>query len=160
MSFINVFAQQGQLSEDQLKIICEAAEKGDAFAQYKLGRHYYFKAQDTNNVTYIKDSSGQFKPFSNESYYKESAKWIKLSAQQGAEYGLLWLGILYDNGQGVPKNKIEACAYYNLAGMTIAQAREMNQISTQKMSSQQIEKIEQRALEINKEIEDKKSINK
>jgi len=74
----------------------KAAEKGDAEAQYELGRCYLLsKGVDQN--------------------FPEAVKWFRKAAEQGnvrAQYGL---GACYFRGKGVPKDKTEAEKWFHKA---------------------------------------------
>ena len=74
------------------------AERGDAVAQYKLGRCFHHL-----------DSCGVQKDFS------ESVKWIRKAAEQGIPQAQGALGWLYFCGEGVPQNFSEAVKWYRKA---------------------------------------------
>ena len=72
------------------------AERGDAVAQYAIGRMY-------------ENGEGVAKN------YAEALKWYRRAAAQGlarAQYNLGWM---YDNGKGVAENTAEAMKWYRLA---------------------------------------------
>jgi len=74
----------------------DLAEKGDAKAQFNLGRMYY-KGEGV------------------EQDFKEAVKWFRKAAEQGyaaAQYSLGWM---YDQGHGVMYDKVLAYAWWNLA---------------------------------------------
>jgi len=74
----------------------QAAEKGDAQAQYSLGGMYY------NGQGVAKD-------------YAEAAKWWRASAEQGNAEAQNDLGAIYANGQGVERNLAEAKKWWSKA---------------------------------------------
>jgi uncharacterized protein len=47
--------------------------------------------------------------------YKEAVRLYRLSAEQGDAFGQYNLGIMYSNGQGVPKHDKEAVKWYRLS---------------------------------------------
>ncbi len=47
--------------------------------------------------------------------YVEAARWYRPAAEVGDVDALSNLGVLYDNGQGVPQDKILAMALYNVS---------------------------------------------
>ena len=69
----------------------EAAEMGDVNAQYSLGI-----------INYESDKS-------------ESAKWYRMAAEQGQRRSQLLLGIMYIDGEGVPKDLVSAYMWISLA---------------------------------------------
>lgn len=73
-----------------------AAEQGDASAQYNLGLRYV----DGRGVA--KDSA-------------EAAKWFRKAADQGNANGQFELGYMYENGKGVAKDEVEAVKWYQKA---------------------------------------------
>ena len=48
--------------------------------------------------------------------YKEALKWYRRAAEQGHEDAQYRLGIMYEAGQGVPQDYIQAHTWFNLAG--------------------------------------------
>lgn len=73
----------------------EAAEQGSPIAQYRLG------CLNLHNHAI----SGKF------SHY-EAAKWFRLAAEQGHAESHGWLGIMYYNGLGVLRDKIQAVQWF------------------------------------------------
>lgn len=74
----------------------EAAEKGDANAQYELGRAIANgQESDTNNI--------------------EALKWFRKSAEQGYAPGQNALGTMFQFGRGINKNNDEAVKWYRKA---------------------------------------------
>ena len=69
------------------------AEKGDANAQYELGRMY------SNGHGVPKDDT-------------EAARWFRLAAEQGYAKAQFNLGYMYQNGYGVPKDMTEAVRWF------------------------------------------------
>jgi hypothetical protein len=74
----------------------EAADQGDARAQYGLGTMYFF---------------GQGMPRD----YVEAVHWYRKAAEQGDAKGEYNLGLMYYHGQGVPKDYAEAGRWYRQA---------------------------------------------
>lgn len=87
--------------------LLEAAKKGDAVAQWRLGTMY---------------DDGQGVPQD----YVEAVKWYRKSAEQGAVYGQYNLGVMYEKGKGVPQDYAEAMKWYRKSaeqGNAVAQWR-------------------------------------
>ena len=84
------------LAQDDLNTVRQAAEQGDATAQYNLGVMY------ANGRGVPKDDT-------------EAVRWYRLAAEQGqadAQYGL---GIMYATGRGVLKDSVLAHMWSNIA---------------------------------------------
>ena len=47
--------------------------------------------------------------------YVEAAKWFRVAAKQGNADAQLYLGGMYDDGEGVPENDADAAKWYRLA---------------------------------------------
>ncbi len=47
--------------------------------------------------------------------YLEAATWFRLAAEQGVADAQFILGVMYENGQGVPQDHAEAVRWYRLA---------------------------------------------
>lgn len=73
-----------------------AADRGDAYAQYKLGRMYS-------------------KIFSVVQDYAKAIKYFRLAADQGHAESQYKLGVMYEEGCGVAKNGAEAAKYFQRA---------------------------------------------
>ena len=84
------------LAQDELDSLRQAAEQGDAAAQYKLGAIY---------------TNGQKVPVD----YAEAARWYRLAAEQGLAMAQGALGALYAIGRGVPQDDVEAVRWFRLA---------------------------------------------
>lgn len=97
--FINGFHTNKQsLTQDneEVKKYRQAAEQGNANAQYSLGNCYY---------------NGQGVPKD----YEEAVKWYRKAAEQGYDVAQFNLGNCYYNGQGVTQNYQEAVKWYRKA---------------------------------------------
>ena len=86
--------EASHLAEDR-----QAAEQGDADAQFRLGIRYSTFG-DADSVA--KDEA-------------EATRWYRLAAEQGHAPAQTILGLRYDYGQGVPKDEAEATRWYRLA---------------------------------------------
>ena len=76
--------------------LTQAAEQGDADAQYKLGMCYL------SGLGVAQDSA-------------EAAKWLRKAAEQGDAYVQFNLGMCYYNGLGVPQDYAEAAKWWRKA---------------------------------------------
>ncbi len=79
-----------------LRRLREAAEQGDADAQYSLGLIY---------------ANGQGVPRD----HAEAAKWYRKAAEQGHAKAQYRLGFMYEYGVGVPRDLVLAHMWSNLA---------------------------------------------
>jgi hypothetical protein len=77
----------------RVQLTLEAAMKGDAKAQNRLGVFYEIGASVEQND-------------------EEAVKWFRMAADQGHGEALFNLGEMYEQGRGVPKNIQEAIALY------------------------------------------------
>ncbi len=75
----------------------EAAEEGNAYAQYSLGFLY------ENGQGLLRD-------------YTQALKWYRQAAEQGDASAQYSLGFMYENGEGAPKELDEAVRWYRKAG--------------------------------------------
>ena len=87
--------EDGDISE-AVKLWRQAAEQGNAKAQYELGVFY---------------ADGEGVPQD----YAEAAKWFRLAAEQGYADAQFNLGIAYAEGKGVPQDRAEAAGWWRLA---------------------------------------------
>ena len=83
-------------AQDDLDTLRQAAEQGDAEAQFVLGSRY------ANGEGVLKDEA-------------EAVRWYRLAAEQGHTVAQLALGLMYANGEGVLKDEAEAVRWYRLA---------------------------------------------
>jgi len=80
----------------EVKRFIEAAEQGDADAQYNLGMYY----EDEDNAHEDKT---------------EAVKWYRKAAEQGHVDAQLNLGLCYANGDGVDEDKAEVVKWFKMA---------------------------------------------
>ena len=112
------------------------ALKGDPLAQGNLGGCYYL-------------GTGVAKDF------VQAVSWYRKAADQGSAMGQASLGGCYSLGRGVVKDEIEGYAYFNLAGITYAEARRIRDVLKKKLSPEAVSRGEQRTKELQKEIQEK-----
>ena len=112
-----------------------AAERGDAEAQYMLGVRYYMTGMGGMNV---KDQA-------------EAIKWLLMASNQGNSNAQFMLAHCYEFGQCVPMDKIEAYAYWKIGSLV----NKSQQREGGPLSSDELRRGEQRAKELQKEIEAK-----
>ncbi|MHB1333173.1 MAG: tetratricopeptide repeat protein [Sulfuriferula sp.] len=79
-----------------MKKLLEAAQSGDADAQYNLGV-LYFEGKDAPQD------------------YIEAAKWYGAAADQGDRQAQFNLGLMFYHGIGLPKNLLHAYELFSLA---------------------------------------------
>src|SRR2546430_439433 len=88
-----VFRLPAQQNEADRKVLAEiraGADKGDAKAQYELGRAFF-----SGTLGVAKDEA-------------EAVKWFRKAAEQNVADAQFSLGVCYDNGRGVTKDEVEA----------------------------------------------------
>ncbi len=91
------------LSADELALLKNSAEGGDANSQQRLGFLYH---------------SGYGLPQVPQDY-AQAAKWYRKAADQGNPHAQYYLGLLYILGLGVPVDKVEGYAYCRLGMRSI-----------------------------------------
>ena len=98
----------------------EAADQGDAIAQYNLGIMYQ------NGEGVPEDDT-------------EAVKWYRLVADKGYVIAQNNLGVMYYRGQGVPVNYVTAYAWWNIASASGNESASGNRaIVEEQMTSAQI----------------------
>ena len=148
----------------------KAAEQGHPISQYNLGCLYdkgdgvkqdneeaffwyrkateqgYAQAQSSLGVFYIVGkgvkSSGE-----------KAVYWWRKAAEQGHAQAQFELANCYAIGENVAKDEVEAYAYYNLAGITYAEAVKRLTILEKKLSRNEVAAGQKRSKELQKEIE-------
>jgi len=85
-------------AEDDRLYLQNAAEQGDAQAQYLLGLWYF---------------SGQ----GGQKDYAKAAEWYGKAAEQGDAMSQYYMGLLYLAGQGVPEDKTNATELFSKAAI-------------------------------------------
>jgi TPR repeat protein len=89
-----IFAQQQKPLRERL---LESARKGDAEAQFELGKNY-----ETGRIGLPKDLA-------------QAEHWYRLAADQGDAFAEASLGILYQFGKGVRQDSVQALLWYEVA---------------------------------------------
>jgi len=120
---------------DAVKFLGQAAEKGQAVAQYRLGTlyergqgiaadgakavHWYGLAAAQGNrkamhnlaVAYASGIGGK-------KNMAEAARWFAKAASLGLSDSQFNLAVLYERGDGVPQSLVDAYKWYSIAGAT------------------------------------------
>jgi TPR repeat protein len=79
---------------------------------------------------------------------QEGLRWIRLAAEQGLSIAQCHLGLMYEAGEGVPQDPVQAHMWWNLvSAQDIEQAIEACERLAPKMSSAQIEEAQRLARE-------------
>lgn len=144
-----------------------AAERGDADAQYLLGQSYYLgvgieqdyekavywfkqaaeqgnvEAQYLLGICYV-DGSGVPQD------YEEAVKWLTFAAEQNHAYAQAGLGYCYDEGYGVLKNNKLAYMWYTISLPHMSGASGLKELIIQlelNMTATEITEAEQMAAE-------------
>ena len=108
----------------------EAAEQGDASAQYSLGGMYKL-----GHSGVPQDAA-------------EAAKWLRRAAEQGHASAQFSLGVMYRTGDGVPKDAAQSYAWLNLAaGQGDQHAEAMREGFAKFMTREEISRAQQLASE-------------
>ena len=119
-----VFQLPAQQNEADRKVLAEiraGADKGDAKAQYELGRAFF-----SGTLGVAKDEA-------------EAVKWFRKAAEQNVADAQYNLGVCYDSGEGVAKDEIEAYKWWLLAaGQGNDDAKYNMTIVENKMTREQI----------------------
>ena len=119
-----VFRLPAQQNEADRKVLAEiraGADKGDAKAQYELGRAFF-----SGTLGVAKDEA-------------EAVKWFRKAAEQNVADAQYNLGVCYDSGEGVAKDEVEAYKWWLLAaGQGNDDAKYNMTIVENKMSREQI----------------------
>lgn len=168
------FSAHADSSPNVFTQLLQEAEKGEASAQYVLGRLYWakpsqsvFVARDPEKAVkwYIKAAEqGVVLAQSSLGYiylfgegipkdYGESVKWFRKAAEQGDASGQIGLGLSYGNGKGVPEDLVEAYAWLNLASAKRAgNATELRDQFEKKLTPSQIKSAHERTRLLLKQI--------
>ena len=89
----------GSTPDVRLLSLRVSAEKGDVEAQLKLADSYY---EGDDYVGVSKD-------------LRKAAQWYRKAAEQGVVDAQFNLGVMYGNGEGVPKDAVQAYAWFSLS---------------------------------------------
>jgi TPR repeat protein len=155
-----VFRLPAQQNEADCKVLAEiraGADKGDAKAQYELGRAFFsgilgvakdeaeavkwFRKAAEQNVADAQFSLGVC--YANDRGVTkddaEAVKWFRKAAEQNLADAQYNLGVCYDSGEGVAKDEVEAYKWWLLAaGQGNDDAKYNMTIVENKMSREQI----------------------
>lgn len=134
-------AEQSRVWKRRFEADLKAAQRGDAKAQMNLGYAFHFGQGVTSDAA-------------------EAVKWFRQAADQGNAAGQRALGYFYHDGMGMGKDEIEAFAYWTLAAITDTEARGKLADLKGKMTPAALSRGEQRAKELQKEIESKMATKK
>lgn len=150
----------------------KAAEQGHRLAQYRLGDCYYFgkgvKKDLVQSASWHRKSAEQgwvrsqrylgLCYLSGDGVTKDITQaiyWLTKAAEQKDDHALFSLGYFYATGTGVIKDEVEAYAYWKLAGDNHEHAVKNLAMLEKGLSADQLKAGQQRALELQKEIEAK-----
>ena len=98
--------EREQWLAEALKFFTEAAEQGDADAQYRLGLLYYYGGEYYHGW-YYGDIAKQD--------YTKALRWFTKAAEQGHTGAQYYLGLMHDKGEGVDQNDAEAVRWWRKA---------------------------------------------
>ena len=135
--YVNNSAQKDV--NEGIKWLYKSAENGYIVAQLFLGNAYAQSLFGTK--------MGDLKAFERLGFrqdYSQAFKWYKRAANQGDSKSQSFLGACYLDGLGVPKNRIEAYKWFNLAAAQNSPgANHLRDSLGRSMTSQEIAKAEQ-----------------
>ena len=99
LSLTGLWAQapEGAPTRPLRERLLERALKGDAEAQFDLGKNY-----EAGRIGLKRDLT-------------EAEHWYRMAAEQGDPFAQASLGILYQYGKGVKADVVQACMWYTLA---------------------------------------------
>lgn len=104
------------------KHLLQAAERGDAVAQFNLGIIYENGSGDSRYVDEVN------RP--------EAVRWLRAAAEQGLPRAQIKLAEIYAGEPEIPENSVKACGWYLLATMGLRGAHfEKAQSAYQRASS-------------------------
>jgi TPR repeat protein len=129
-------AEKKHQNEIEIGLYRKIAERGEAGAQANLGVALRGAQGESRNLV-------------------DAANWLQKAADQGNSYAQYNLGLCYFSGEGVGKDEIEAYAYWKIAGKTGYDARRKLSDIEKRMTPEALLRGQQRAKEIQKEIEGK-----
>jgi len=149
------------------KYLRRAAEKNHSMAQVKLAElvatkdptqafHWLSKAAAQDNPRAIYNLSRMYN--TGDGVEKDDIKsvlWLRKGVEIGSAECLYDLGLSYEYGRGTPKDEIEAYACYNVAAVSIEQARKNLESIEKNMPTEVRLRAQQRSKELLKEIEAK-----
>ena len=136
--YVNKGIQKGVQRDinEGIKWLQTSAENGNVDAQILLGKAY---AQ-----TLFGTKLGNFDVWGLKQNYAEAVKWFRRAANQGDETIQGSLGACYMYGLGVPKNRIEAYKWFNLAAAkNVAGTSDLRESLSVEMTPGEIAKAEQ-----------------
>ena len=146
------------------------AEKGDASAQFNLGRCYFYgqgvAKDEVEAVKWYRKAAdqGNARAQSNLGFCYangtgvakdevEAVKWYRKAADQGNARAQYTLGICYRDGEGVAKDEVEAYALLNISAINYSTAVVAREDLEKQMSPDQRAAGQRRRKELQKEIE-------
>ena len=75
-------------------------------------------------------------------------RWFRLAAEQGDVNAQAYLGAMYDTGEGVPEDAVDAYAWLNIAAAQgNTSAKELKELVAKHMSRAQIAEVQKRSPE-------------
>ena len=92
--------EQKQTASQDLDSLRAAAEQGDAEAQIQLADEYFTSGAEGFNPAVS---------------WREASRWYRRAAQQGHGKAQFSLGRMYEQGQGVPQDHVQAHKWLSLA---------------------------------------------
>lgn len=116
--------------ETSFKVLLQAAKNGNSSAQYAL---YYLVR------------NGVYKDYLD---IKVSSKWLLVSAENGNQAAQEEVGLAYEIGDGFPKSKVRAHAWFNVAAIRNKEYIACRDRLEKGMSPKEISDAEQLAQEI------------
>ena len=151
------------------------AERGDPRAQYMLGGLYFkgegvpknyvesyawLRLAEANGSEKAREAISNLETYLTaeqmEKGQARAAKWFRKWAEQGYESLQYSLGYMYAKGEGVTKDEVEAYAWFLLAKANGVEVSEMISNLEKRLTAEQVEKGQARALELHRLIKERK----
>jgi TPR repeat protein len=127
----------------------KAAEQGHAHSYFSLGTIYAVGRGPVRSDQFEADK-----------YFSGAVKLWRKAAESGDADGQSQLGYCYQLGAGVPKDKVEAAAFYSLAGAKLESARTYLAKLEETMPPEEISRVQQRAMGLRREFDEKLAANR
>ncbi len=105
----DIVAKDIEVGTDSLT---QAAECGDAEAQYRLGRMHSRSENILKHMLKRRDSNGEE---ALQEYYAQAVQWYRRAAEQGHVKSQYHLGLMYDLGLGVSEDGAQAVQWFRRA---------------------------------------------
>jgi TPR repeat protein len=129
----------------------KAAEQGDAEAQNSLGHIYLSSPASTQAypeaVRWYRKIHDLDRRLSAVQNFAEAKTWFLKAANQANSYASFNLGIMYEEGLGMPKDSVEAYRWYSLAASQASEGQREYRVNVVKRRDAMAEKMTTKQIE-------------